>query len=30
VTIWPTDRNRLHYNVGAVHDSMIEAPKADD
>jgi GntR family transcriptional regulator len=30
VTIWPTDRNRLHYNVGAVPDSMIEAPKDDD
>jgi GntR family transcriptional regulator len=26
VTIWPTDRNRLHYNVGIVPESVIEAP----
>jgi GntR family transcriptional regulator len=26
VTIWPTDRNRLHYNVGTVPNSVIEAP----
>ncbi|MGI8336070.1 GntR family transcriptional regulator [Actinomadura scrupuli] len=26
VTIWPADRNRLHYNVGIVPDSVTEAP----
>lgn len=26
VTIWPADRNRLHYNVGAVPDQVIESP----
>jgi GntR family transcriptional regulator len=26
VTIWPTDRNRLHYNVGVVPDNVIDAP----
>jgi GntR family transcriptional regulator len=26
VTIWPTDRNRLHYNVGIVPEPVIEAP----
>jgi GntR family transcriptional regulator len=26
VTIWPTDRNRLHYNVGDVPDKVIDEP----
>jgi GntR family transcriptional regulator len=28
VTIWPADRNRLHYNVGTVPESIIEFPSA--
>lgn len=26
VTIWPADRNRLHYNVGIVPESATDAP----
>lgn len=28
VTVWPADRNRLHYNVGKVPDSIMERPSA--
>lgn len=26
VTVWPADRNRLHYNVGRVPDAVVKRP----
>jgi GntR family transcriptional regulator len=28
ITIWPIDRNRLHFNTGTVPDEVIDAPSA--
>lgn len=29
ITVWPADRNRLHYNVGKVPQEVVERPSAD-